>query len=371
MGLSLTICVGAAPANAQARFYYPAPPASAFTVSPNISFATVDTTTLRLDVYRPATAAARSPVLVFYTAPTQRANGGYIAWAKLAASRGIVAVLADLRATNGHEDFARLLTYLQQQGASYGIDTSAIAVFGASSNGFAVFSYAENPRETRIRGAVVYYAGTDAPQFRRDLPVLYVRAGIERPMVRASIDSTVARALLQNAPITIVNYSGGHHGFETTDDNLITRELIDQTIDFVKRVTTPAYRVALTSTLGYANAMAHVATGNFTEAVAEYADLVAKSPDNAPLRLSYGEALLAARRYAEACAEFEKLKGKGLGPRDLGLPAASACLQKGDPEAAMAWLKSIPSQFLPIRVRDDPAYAALKARTDFQALFNR
>jgi hypothetical protein len=68
---------------------------------------------------------------------------------------------------------------------------------------------------------------------------------------------------------------------------------------------------------------------------------------------------------------FDTLRDKGLGYRDLGLPAARACLQKGDPEAAVAWLRSIPPQFLPPSMRDDPAFAALKDRADFKALFER
>jgi len=89
---------------------------------------------------------------------------------------------------------------------------------------------------------------------------------------------------------------------------------------------------------------------NFGKAVPIYADLVAARPDDARLRLSYGEALLGNAQYAEACGELEKLKGKGLGYRDLGLPAARACMLKGDADAAMAWLKTIPTRFLPPEV---------------------
>ena len=100
-----------------------------------------------------------------------------------------------------------------------------------------------------------------------------------------------------------------------------------------------------------------------------YADLVAARPDDARLRLSYGEALLGNAQYAEACGELEKLKGKGLGPRDLGLPAARACMLKGDADAAMAWLKTIPTRFLPPDVQNERAFAPLKSREDFRALF--
>jgi len=82
-----------------------------------------------------------------------------------------------------------------------------------------------------------------------------------------------------------------------------------------------------------------------------------------------GEALLGAGQYAAACSELEKLKGKVLGPRDLGLPAARACMQKGDAEAAIAWLKTIPTRFLPPQVQNETVFAPLQSREDFKALF--
>jgi dienelactone hydrolase len=338
-------------------------------VSRDVRYAAADTVTLRMDVYRPSSGNAPRPALVFYTAGSWRANTGYTSWARVAASKGLVAILADLRPAAAAQDFRTLLTHLTERAADYGLDTAAVAVFGASNNAYNVFPIAQDPRETRIKAVVMYYAGSDVMHLRRDLPVLYVRAGLDRPFVNAHIDSVVGRALAQNAPITVINYAGGHHGFETTDDNTVTREVIDETVDFVKRVTAPQYRAALASRVGYATAAAQMLAGNFAAAAPTYAELVAREPNDARLRLSYGEALLGDRQFAKACDEFATLKGKGLGPRDLGLPAARACLQKGDADAAMAWLASIPKRFLPLRVKDEPVFAPLKGRADFKALF--
>ena len=361
--------LAATPATAQDGFHYPPPPASSYTVARDVRYAAADTGALRMDVYRPATTGAASPALVFYTAGTMRAAASYAGWGRVAASKGLVAIVADLRLASPGDDFRTLLAHLVERGAQHGIDTAAIAVFGASSNAFNAFPLVEDPRETRVKAAVMYYSGAPVTQFRRDLPVLYLRTGLDRPMVNLGIDTVVARALAQNAPITVVNHPSGHHGFETTDDDAITRELIDQTVEFVKRVTAPQYRAALAAGAGYAAAAAHVLSGDYAAAAGAYADLVARRPDDATLRLSYGEALLGNRQFALACSEFAKLKGRGLGPRDLGLPAARACLQGGDPDAAVAWLASIPKRFLPARVKDDPVFAPLANRADFKALF--
>jgi hypothetical protein len=44
-------------------------------------------------------------------------------------------------------------------------------------------------------------------------------------------------------------------------------------------------------------------------------------------------------------------------------------MQKGDGDAAIAWLKSIPQRFLPRDVEKDPIFAPLLARPEFKALF--
>ena len=43
---------------------------------------------------------------------------------------------------------------------------------------------------------------------------------------------------------------------------------------------------------------------------------------------------------------------------------------KGDGDAAIRWLKTIPTQYLPTEIETDPAFATLKGRADFhRALF--
>lgn len=365
--LALTLTV---PLAAQTPgLYYPEPPASSFRVTREISYGTSDTGSLRMDLYRPAGSRGRNPGLVFHTIGSHRGNPGYASWARIAASQGIVAVLADLRVDSVAQDFQTLLAHLSAHGATYGLDTASLVVFGASNNGFNVFPVAQNPEERRVKGVVMYYSGSDVRQLRQDLPVLYVRAGLDRPFVNASIDSVIARALTQNAPVTVINHASGHHSFETTDDDALTRDLVDQTLAFVKRVTAPGHREAITRGAGYARAAGYSAAGDFSNAAKAYSELLQHRPEDPRLRLSYGEALLGDGQFEKACDEFETLKGKGLGPRDLGLPAARACLQKGDPEAAMAWLASIPQRFLPGRVREEAVFAPLLSRPDFQALF--
>lgn len=349
-----------------------APSSPSVVVVSDVEYATSGTTRLAMDLYKPPLASgARAPALVFFNRATGADRSGrfYAAWARAAASTGVIGILPDLRSGSEAADFAQLIAYLSAHRAEHGID--GLAVYAASGNVFNALPALEDPKQTAIEAAVIYYGSAPVSQFRLDLPVLYVRAGLDRPPVNESIASLVALAMAQNAPVTLLNYAGGHHGFELVDDSEATRQVIDETLEFVKRATSSSYRAALHASLGEATAAGYVQTRRFKEAAEAYARLVAARPDDARLRLAYGEALLGDAQYATACAEFDRLRDKGLGYRDLGLPAARACLAKGDPAAAVAWLKTIPPQFLPASVQQDPAFAALKDRADFQALFTR
>jgi hypothetical protein len=324
-----------------------------------------------MDVYRPAT-GGRAPTLIFFNRASgaERANTFYMSWARIAASKGITAIVPDLRPATIVEDFVALLQYLGRTPTEEtGIDPAAIAVYAGSGNVSNALPIVMDPRSTQIKSAAMYYGVADVKAFRPDLPLLYVRAGLDRPPLNRAIDALVARALSENAPVTLLNHAGGRHGFEVANDDDATRRVIDETIAFVKQTTSAEYQSALRQGVAEATAAGHVTAGRSKEAATAYASLVQTRPNDASLRLAYGEALLSNAEFATACAEFEKLKGKGLGYRDLGLPAARACLQKGDPDAAIAWLKSIPTRFLPASVQNEPVFAAIKDREDFKALF--
>ncbi len=345
------------------------PPAAGITVSTDVQYGSSDGARLAMDIYRPAARTPGMPALVFFNRATgpDRSQPFYAGWARTAASNGIVGILPDLR--DGHEaDDARvLIAHLSQHTAELGI--GAIAVYAGSGNVYAALPFVEDPAQTAVKAAVMYYGSAPVERFRLDLPVLYVRAGLDCPAVNELIASLAAVAVSQNAPFTLLNHAGGHHAFEMIDDDEATRRVIAETLAFVKRATSDKYQASLHASLPEAAAAGHVQTHEFGEAVKAYAQVLAARPDDPRLRLAYGEALLGDGQYAKACAEFDALKDKGLGYRDLGLPAARACLLKGDSDAAVAWLASIPARFRPAQLRDDPAFAPLRERADFKALF--
>jgi dienelactone hydrolase len=354
------------------HFVYPIADAGSVTAKQDVKYGSAGGETLAMDVYRPThPTASRLPAIVFFN----RARGEnrhyyfYSGWAERAAASGLVAILPDLGDETAPRDFGILLTYLTEHAAELGIQSDAIAVYAGSSNVGTALPVVEASNERRVRSAVMVYGTAPITEFRRDLPILFVRAGLDRPDVNRRITELASLGISQNAPVTLLNHSTGHHGFEIFDDTDATRQVIDRIIEFVKTTTASGYVAALKAGLPEATAAGLVMTGRTAEASAAYAQLVAARPDDRFLELAYGEALLGNAQYAEACAVFDTLRGKDLGPRDLGLPAARACMQKGDADAAIAWLKSIPSRFLPSELETDPAFAPLKGRAEFHALF--
>jgi dienelactone hydrolase len=352
------------------QFFYPAPAASSYQVIRDVQYDTSGTDPLKLDVYRPAGGGV-APTLIFSNLAygPQRAGTFYATWAQIAASKGITAIVPDLRGETYVEDMIKLLEFLMKQGsAAHGIDRNAIAVYAGSDNVSRTLPFVQNPRSRMIKAAVMYYGSANVEQFRADLPVLFVRAGLDRPGLNQAIARLVSEAVTQNAPWTLWNHPGGRHAFEIRNDDDATRRVIDETLAWVTAATSSTYQSALRHGMTEAVAAGHVTAGRSREAAAAYAELVKSRPEDATLHLAYGEALLASGEFAPACAEFEKLKGKRLGARDLGIPAARACFQKGDVDAAIAWLRGIPQQYRP-NLLNDPMFASIRDREDFKALF--
>jgi hypothetical protein len=349
------------------RFFYPAPAAGTVSASKDVTYS--EAPMLQMDVYRPARQSGALPAIIFFNSATgaQRGNTFYRSWAAIAASKGLVGIVPDLRRDSIARDYDAIISHVVSRASTYGIDPNAIAVYAGSGNVYTAFPWIQSASRPEIKAAVMYYGSAEVSQFRGDLPVLFVRAGLDRPALNASMDRLVALGVAQNAPVTLLNHPFGYHAFEIRNDDAGTRDVIDQTIAFVKQMLSPAYQSALRAGVLEATAAGHVLAGNPREAAAIYSRLVATRPANPTLQLAYGEALLADSQFIAACAEFDKLRGKGLGPRDLGLPAARACAQKGDAETAIAWLQSIPARFRP-DVQRDPAFASLRDRADFRAL---
>jgi len=183
----------------------------------------------------------------------------YISWGKLIAASGMAAILYET--DNPEKDLKAISNYIQNYGDNHKIDTSNIGIYACSGHVPLAISYALNDSSKIFKCAVLYYGliltadfnhissidsmakkyGFANPRlgpvqkWRVDLPILFVRAGLETtPNLNDAFGHFYNKAITQNLPIIVINYSKGVHGFEALNDNDETREIIKRTIDFWK-----------------------------------------------------------------------------------------------------------------------------------------
>jgi dienelactone hydrolase len=358
------------------RFVYPVPAGTAFTQRSNLVYKQSGQTALALDLYLPTGAALKKslPVFVIFNGfgssfmRTSRQSQG---WAKAATAHGFAGVTLDT--TQGHdaEDFDSMAEYLRQHAEDLHVDPERLVVIAWSGNVSAGLPAVEDSRRLAVKAAVMYYGSTEVPQARLDLPVLFVRAGLDQPISNQELDRDVAAGIAANAPWTLLNYAAGRHGFDVFDDNDLSREIIEETFRFGQSAISDSYQSALRSGINEANAAGGLFTGDFAKSAALYREIVLAHPQDARRLLAYGIALTGSKQYKEARSQFDRAKAiGGLGERDLGVPAARACALDHDPDAAIAWLKPINPRFLPTSLLTDADFALLRDRADFQALFH-
>jgi hypothetical protein len=78
------------------------------------------------------------------------------------------------------------------------------------------------------------WSATDAlGQSAAGLPPLFVaRAGRDSPRINAGTDLFVARALTLNADLELHDHPMGRHGFDTRDDDTLSRNIIAAALTF-------------------------------------------------------------------------------------------------------------------------------------------
>ena len=228
---------------------------------------------LAFDAYLPR--AMRSgerlrPAIVFVSgAERVRHWRWFVTWGQLAAAHGIVAVVPDKRyqrgfdgLRNGFEDTEKLLAYLRANGGRLGIDPERICLWTFSAGG-RLTSVGLRAGAPPVRCLVVFYGVVDLAQefstvtdekqratlLRQYSPlhaleaaagagarlpaIMIARAGKDAPSINSGIDAFAAAALRLNAPLTVVNYPEGDHGFDGLNDTPQSRAIIKAALQFV------------------------------------------------------------------------------------------------------------------------------------------
>ena len=365
-----TACVAQSP-----DLVVPQPAPEAVRLIQDLTYRTLGKEKLALDAFLPThLQSEKLPVVIIFNGfggSYMRTSPQAHAWARLAATHGFVAITADTSPDRLMEDFDALVAYLKQHEPDFHVDSDRVTIIAWSGNVQNALRTIEDPTRKSVKAAVILYGAADLSSVRMDLPVLFVRAGLDQPALNTMVESMLSRVIAENGPWTIVNYPAGHHGFDIRDANDLSRDIIEMSFSFLSTATNPSRRAALLDGAAEASAAGALSSRNYDRAVELYATLAKAHPQNAEIAVAYGIALTNTHRFREARAQFDRAKQiGGIGARDLGLPAARASALDGDADSAMQWLKSIPPQFIPASLIADPDFSILKNRPDFLQIFD-
>jgi tetratricopeptide (TPR) repeat protein len=208
------------------------------TTQRDLTYKTAEGAQLKMDVYYPPDFKdGKLPVVIFV-------NGVgimdlkdwqvYVDWGKLTAASGMIAITHQSRNTDAAADVADLINYVRSNAANLKVDENRMGIWACSANVPVALPMTMNESRKYIRTAVMYYGVMNTQQIRFDVPMLVARAGQDVPFINNTIDAFVTRAVAQDFPLTFISYAEGQHAFDILDNTDQTKEIVKQTIDFLK-----------------------------------------------------------------------------------------------------------------------------------------
>jgi acetyl esterase/lipase len=218
-------------------------------VIPNLAYSDVDNPYLLMDVYLPADGAGdqgagRRPVVVLIHGggkPEYRAKdwGVFKSWGRLIAASGMIGVTFTHRMgypepflEEATADLAHALAYVRANAESWNADRDRVGLMAFSAGGpLLAGPMSERPPFVRCVASLYAFLGMKPST----LPMFIARAGQDAvPGLNAAMDQFIAAALAANAPVTVVNHSGGEHGFDMMNDDDRSREIIRGLLAFLR-----------------------------------------------------------------------------------------------------------------------------------------
>lgn len=328
---------------------------------------------LAFDLYLPAKARSAAPVVIFVNgigATWMRSHVQYTGWASAVTARGLAGITMDSREATVDADVRALIAHLTANAASLGIDASRIALWSCSANVRRGLPLAQSFGPP-VRSAVVYYGTAQQQTFRRDLPILFVRAGQDGAGLNRDLEALVARAFADNAPVESINVASGVHGFDVRDDTEASRAAISRTLDFLSATLSGPFFDAVQAGAGLASAAAAVYREDWAAAALAYEGLVAANPRDSLLWQRLGESLRAKGEDAAALKAFEKALSLGSPNRGIVSFAAATLYAQGNRlDNAFKVLSGMRPQlrFFAARLRSEPVFEELRKDPRFEEL---
>lgn len=232
----------------------------------NITYGHHNGTPLTLDIFYPEDLGedARPPVVILgmgyrMSEMALRNAFAYTSWGRLLAASGMAAIAYDTEQPD--QDLETLMAFVRDNAAGLGIDPDRIGFLSMSANTATVMSYLMQEGRDPIRFSVYLYGLTLTPDRKYtdlldevcagrgclvadladvtyvdpELPLLVVKAGQDAiPNLNEAMDYFVDYAEKAGAPLTLIEYKSGMHGFDTEQQTRQSAATIAQTVEFMK-----------------------------------------------------------------------------------------------------------------------------------------
>jgi acetyl esterase/lipase len=257
------------------RIVYAVPGMRRVVARKNLTYKRVAGVELKMDVYAPPgpTRGARRPAVFFIHGgrippnllTTPKDWGVYISFGQLVAASGFVGVTFNHRfytwesLHDSEADVADAVSYVREHADELGVDKDRVVLWAVSAGGI-FLSRPLRDAPPYVRCMVGYYPQLDLQGERASAPasvsdetlrefspvyhlgrssqkvppIFIARAGLDAAGLNAGVDRFVQAALGRNVTLDLVNHATGHHGFDVEDDNDRSREIIAQTIAFIR-----------------------------------------------------------------------------------------------------------------------------------------
>ncbi len=331
---------------------------------------------LKADLYRPANSKEKLPIIIFVnvvgrllgSAPF-REHPQYQGWGRAATTIGTAGVVME-SGENPSANFDQLISYLRAHAAELNLDPDQTVVWSCSANVQLGLPLITDPARKYIRAGIVYYGTGKTGTFRSDISVLLVRAGLDSPSLNHGLEETAAAALKENAPWTVINVAGGHHGFDGLDDNVESTEVISQTLAFAQRALRHDFQAAISERQVQAEAAGLVNSAHWAEAATAYQKILAANPGDDMAHWRLAQVLVEQGKDREAIPHFQQALDLGNMNRGLiSMQAAKSAMATGDKEAALKFLESLKGiKVMTSRAKADPAFTSLQNDPRFKAI---
>jgi dienelactone hydrolase len=165
-------------------------------------------------------------------------SGIYISWGQLVAASGMIAATYETQTPK--TDIHDIINYTRAHASWLRVDSDRICLWSSSANpATALIALTDASAEYRdsLTCAVIYYGVTPsgyADALSTDVPLFVVRAGKDDVSLNRDLDRFVERAREANIPLEFVDYEDGIHGFDVWQDADESREIVKQTVEFMK-----------------------------------------------------------------------------------------------------------------------------------------